>query len=481
MRNKKEIVREKDFEFAKVPPSDYDLEKVVLGAIMLEKTAFELVNEVIHPDCFYSTDNKSVYESMVNLARANQPIDVMTVIHQLKEDGKYTDSLGAAYVVKLTNSVVSSANIEHHARILLMLSQRREMIRISGISMSEAYDDTKSITEIFQDHDISFTRIQNAGAKENTQTSETILIHELSRLQELRKNDSHITGIPSGFKELDRLTHGWQNSDLVVIAARPSMGKTAFALRLLRNASQNEYKPVPAIFFSLEMSSSQLIKRLLSAESGVLMGSLVSGRLTDGEMDSLTEAAGRLAKLPLYFDDTPSIGIMELKSKVRKYKRKHNIGIVIIDYIQLMQGDTRSGSREQEISSISRNLKALGKELNIPIIALSQLSREVEKRNDKTPQLSDLRESGAIEQDADMVAFIYRPEYYNVVEDHNGESTSGLTEIKIAKHRNGSLDTIKLRADLAVQKFYDWDVFGQPAAAKGFKTIQSFTQSEAPF
>jgi replicative DNA helicase len=291
-----------------------------------------------------------------------------------------------------------------------------------------------------------------------------VLVKTIQRIEDLRHKNEDVTGVPSGFSGLDRITYGWQNTDLIILAARPAVGKTAFALNLARNAVMHATKPTPVALFSLEMSAGQLVQRILAAESEIWLEKIARGKLEEHEMKQLyARGIQRLAQAPLFIDDTPALNIFELRAKCRRLKNKHNIGMIIIDYLQLMSGtnENRNGNREQEISNISRNLKALAKELNVPIIALSQLSRAVEQRGAKegsrVPQLSDLRESGAIEQDADMVMFLYRPEYYDVTTSADGENIKGLTEVKIAKHRNGMLDTVKLKALLHIQKFTNWD------------------------
>ncbi len=306
--------------------------------------------------------------------------------------------------------------------------------------------------------------ITNNHLRKNFETIDTVLVKTIQRIEDLRHKNEDITGVPSGYSSLDRVTYGWQNSDLIILAARPSVGKTAFALNLARNAVLHPTKQTPVAFFSLEMSAGQLVQRILSAESEIWLEKISRGKLEEHEMKQLyAKGIQRLAQAPLFIDDTPALNIFELRAKCRRLKARDNIGLIIIDYLQLMSGtgENRNGNREQEISNISRNLKSLSKELNVPIIALSQLSREVEKRGakdgSKVPQLSDLRESGAIEQDADMVMFLYRPDYYDMTTNETGENIKGLTEVKIAKHRNGSLETVKLKALLHIQKFTNWD------------------------
>ncbi|MBU3714629.1 MAG: replicative DNA helicase, partial [Ferruginibacter sp.] len=306
--------------------------------------------------------------------------------------------------------------------------------------------------------------ITNSYLRRNFDTIDNVLMKTITRIEDMRNREEDITGVPTGFPSLDKITYGWQPTDLIILAARPSVGKTAFALNLARSAAMHPTKPSAVAFFSLEMSSSQLVQRILSAESEIWLEKISRGRLEEHEMKQLYKRGiDKLSKAPIFIDDSAALNIFELRAKCRRLKNKHNVGIIIIDYLQLMSGSgDRNSNREQEISKISRDLKGLAKELQVPIIALSQLSREVEKRKEgnKMPQLSDLRESGAIEQDADMVMFLYRPEYYDINTDAFGDSNKGETHVKIAKHRNGSLETIKLKALLHIQKFIEDDSGG---------------------
>jgi len=368
------------------------------------------------------------------------------------------------YVTKRTNAVVSSAHIEAHSRIILQKFIQRELIRISGEIIGDAYEDSTDVFDLLDDAESKLFEITNNHLRKDYNSIDTVLVNTIKRIEDLRQRNEDVTGVPSGFTHLDRVTYGWQNTDLIILAARPAVGKTAFALNLARNAAMHATKPTPVALFSLEMSAGQLVQRILSAESEIWLEKIARGKMEEHEMKQLyARGIQRLAQAPLFIDDTPALNIFELRAKCRRLKNKHNIGMIIIDYLQLMSGtgENRNGNREQEISNISRNLKGLAKELNVPIIALSQLSRAVEQRGAKegsrVPQLSDLRESGAIEQDADMVMFLYRPEYYDVTTSAEGENIKGLTEVKIAKHRNGTLETVKLKALLHIQKFTNWD------------------------
>lgn len=447
--------------YGKVPPQAKDLEEAVLGAIMLEKSAFDTVVEILKPQCFYVEAHQRIFSAMQSLQTKSLPIDILTVVEELRFKEEL-DMVGGPYcITKLTNAVVSSANIEAHARIILQKFIQRELIRISGEVISDAYEDSTDVFDLLDDAESKLFEITNNHLKKNFDELPSVLAQTYSRIEELRNRKEDITGVSSGFSSMDKITNGFQPTDLIIIAARPSVGKTAFALNLARNAAMHPIKPVPVGLFSLEMSASQLVQRILSAQSEIPMEKISRGRLEDYEMKQLlTKGMQPLEAAPIYIDDSAAINVFELRAKCRRMVNKFKVGMIIIDYLQLMSGsgDGR-GNREQEISSISRALKQMAKELQVPVIALSQLSRAVESRKEgnKMPQLSDLRESGAIEQDADMVMFLYRPEYYGVTENEMGESNRGETHIKIAKHRNGSLETIHLRALLHIQKFVEDD------------------------
>jgi replicative DNA helicase len=457
---KKPAVDVSTMVFGKIPPQSKELEEAVLGAIMLEKSAFDNVVEIIKPECFYVDAHQRIFKAMKELAEKNSPIDMLTVVEQLKSTSELDIVGGAYYITKLTNYVVSSANIETHSRIVVQKFIQRELIRISGEILGDAYEDSTDVFDLLDDAESKLFEITNNHLRRNYESIENVLVKTITNIEEMRNRQDSITGVPSGFASIDQVTYGWQNSDLIILAARPSVGKTAFALNLARNAALDPNKPTAVGLFSLEMSAGQLVQRILSAESEIKMEKISRGKMEEYEMQQLyKKGITKLSKAPIYIDDSAALNIFELRAKCRRLVQKHKVGIVIIDYLQLMSGssDNKGGNREQEISTISRNLKGLAKELNIPIIALSQLSREVEKRkeNNKMPQLSDLRESGAIEQDADLVMFLYRPEYHEINNNEMGDSTKGETFLKIAKHRNGTLETIKLKAMLHIQKFQD--------------------------
>ena len=451
--------------YGKVPPQAKELEEAVLGAIMLEKNAFDTIVEILKPECFYLEAHQRIFKAMQGLAHKSQPIDILTVVEELRSKEELEMVGGPYYVTKLTNAVVSSANVEAHSKIILQKFIQRELIRISGEIIGDAYEDSMDVFDLLDDAETKLFEITNNHLRKNFDPISSVLVNTIKRIQDLRNKNEDITGVPSGYSSLDRITYGWQNTDLIILAARPSVGKTAFALNLARNAALHGSKPTPVAMFSLEMSAGQLVQRILAAESEIWLEKIARGKLEEHEMKQLyARGIQRLSQAPIYIDDTPALNIFELRASSRRLKNKYNIGLIIIDYLQLMSGtgENRNSNREQEISNISRNLKALSKELNVPIIALSQLSREVEKRSAgkdgaKMPQLSDLRESGAIEQDADLVMFMYRPEYYDITTNEMGDSNRGETLIRIAKHRNGMLDTIKLRALLHIQKFIEDD------------------------
>lgn len=457
--------------YGKVPPQAKELEEAVLGAIMLEKSAFDaLVDTNLKPECFYVEANQIIFKAMMDMQQRGIPIDILTVVEELKRQEQLEFVGGPYYVTKLTNSVVSTANIDAHARIILQKFIQRELIRISGEIIGDAYEDSTDVFDLLDESETKMFNITNNYLKKNFEDIGNVLAKTVTRIDQLRKQEDDISGITSGFPSLDKITYGWQATDLIILAARPAVGKTAFALNLARNAALNPVKPVAVGFFSLEMSASQLVQRILSAESGINMEKISRGKLEDYEYQQLhTKGIKKLEGAPLFIDDSAALNIFEFRAKARRMVNKHQVKMIIIDYLQLMSGTGDKGSnREQEISNISRNLKALAKELVIPIIALSQLSRAVETRKEsKMPQLSDLRESGAIEQDADLVMFIYRPDYYENFTNEAGEDTRGETHIKIAKHRNGELDIVKLKALLHIQKFEEMDADSNAGAIMG--------------
>ncbi len=447
-----------NFVFGKVQPQALELEVAVLGAIMLDKEALTIVLDILQEESFYLEKHQLIYRSMLGLFERSQPVDILTVTEALKKDGSLESIGGPYYLVELTHAVGSSANIEYHARIIAQKFIQRELISNSTHVIRKAFEDTTDVFDLLDEAEQGLFRIAERNMNRGYESMGALSSRLQKQIEELKKREDGLTGIPSGFTDLDHLTSGWQSSDLVIVAARPGMGKTAFTLSLAKNAALDFQRPVA--IFSLEMSNLQLVQRLVSMEAEISGSKMRNGKLEEYEMQQLYTAIERLSEAPIYIDDTPGINIFEIRAKCRRMKMQHDIQLVIIDYLQLMSGgkDNRSGNREQEISSISRSLKSLAKELEVPVIALSQLSRAVEMRGGmKRPQLSDLRESGAIEQDADIVSFIYRPEYYQILEDEEGQSLKGIAEIIVAKHRNGALDTIKLKFTDKYARFSNLD------------------------
>ncbi len=441
----------------KLPPQALDLEEAVLGALMLEKDALSAVIDILKPDVFYKDSHQKIFEAIQALFQRSSPVDILTVTAQLRQQGDLEMIGGAYYITELTNRVASAANIEYHARIISQKFIQRELIRISTEIISNAYEDTTDIFDLLDHAEKNLFDIAQNNLRRDSRKMDDIIRESLENLEKIKDKVDGLTGVPSGFTALDRITSGWQPSDLVIIAARPAMGKTAFVLSCARNAAVQFNKPV--VFFSLEMSSVQLVNRLISGETEIEQEKIKRGHLAEWEWQKLHSKIGALTEAPLFIDDTPALNIFEFRAKCRRLKAQYDIQMIIIDYLQLMHGksDGKGGNREQEIGSISRALKSVAKELNVPVIALSQLSRAVETRPGaaKKPVLSDLRESGSIEQDADMVLFLYRPEYYGLTEDEQGRSTIGIGEVIVAKHRNGETGTVPLRFVGKYVKFID--------------------------
>jgi replicative DNA helicase len=447
----------------KLPPQALEVEQAVLGALMLEKEALSQVIDLLHSDVFYLEKNRWVFEAVRLLFEKSEPVDLLTVTQELKSMGRLEEVGGAFYIADLTNRVSSSANIDFHARILLEKYILRELIHLSGEMSTEAFDDTTDVFELLDRCETKLFGIADRNIRRNGDGINDLVQKAFKQIQAVSQQADGLSGIPSGFTELDRLTSGWQRGSLNIIAARPGMGKTAFVLSLARNASVDFQKGVA--FFSLEMSGIELINRLLSSETEIEGEKLKKGKLAQHEWIQLTSRTDSLTRAPLYIDDTPQLTLFELRAKCRRLKSKHDIQLIVIDYLQLMGGGSNDASgmnREQVIASISRGLKALAKELEVPVIALSQLSRQVEVRGgNKKPMLSDLRESGAIEQDADMVMFIYRPDYYNM----EGEGSPDQAQIIVAKHRNGQTGEINLRFQAKYARFVNP---GGPGSAADF-------------
>lgn len=437
------LVRDISETLGKIPPQALEIEESVLGAIMLERDALNPVVEFLKPEYFYSEQHVEIYKAVLELFKRSEPIDMRTVVYELRKSGKLELIGGAHYIAELTSRVSSSANIEYHGRILVELALKRLLIQIASNMHSEAYEDTTDVFELIDKVENSVLKISDSDLSKNYESAKALMYKAVKELRDRKQSVNGLTGVPSGFLTLDRVTCGWQKSDLIIIAARPGMGKTGFIVSALRNAAVEFNAPVA--LFSLEMASLQLINRMICGEAEIDSDKLRQGNLNEQDWKQIIDKTGRLSSAPMFIDDTPGLSVLELRAKCRRLKAEHNIQLIAIDYLQLMRGE-KSGNREQEIASISRALKGIAKELNVPVIALSQLSRSVETRGgDKRPQLSDLRESGAIEQDSDVVMFLYRPEYYKIMVDEEGVPTQGQLETIVAKHRNGSLDTVKLK------------------------------------
>ena len=447
------------FVFGKIPPQAISLEEAVLGALMLDKDALSTVLDILQADTFYVDNHQIIFKAVLRLFERSHPIDMLTVTEELRKSGELKAVGGPATIVGLTDKVASSANIEFHARILSQKFIQRSLISVSNKIIRDAFEDTTDVFELLDSAEQGLFSIAEQNMNRSYESMGSLASKALKQLEELKGKEDGLTGVPTGFTHLDRLTSGWQPSDLIILAARPGMGKTSFVLSLARNAAKDFKKPIA--IFSLEMSSLQLAQRIISMEAEVSSQKLRNGQLEDYEWQQLQSAIERISEVPLFIDDTPGINVFELRAKCRRLKMQHDIQMIVIDYLQLMSGggeSSKGGNREQEVSAISRALKMLAKELEVPVIALSQLSRAVEVRGgSKRPQLSDLRESGSIEQDADMVAFIYRPEYYQILEDEEGQSLKNVAEIIFAKNRHGAQDTIKLRFTPEFARFSDLD------------------------
>ncbi len=445
-----------NLDLGKLPPQALDLEESVLGALMLEKDALTNVIDILKPENFYKDANKEIYQSIIDLFNDSEPIDLLTVTSQLKKNGKLEYVGGSFYVTQLTTRVNSASNIEYHARIILEQSIKRQLIEVSGEVQKEAYEDTTDVFDLLDNTEQSLFDISESHIRKNYSQVKGLMKEAIDELQAKKTRKDGITGVPSGFIDLDNITSGWQPSDLVIIAGRPSMGKTAFVLSMMRNASIDHEMPIA--LFSLEMSSLQIVNRLISSEAELDSDKIKKGNLKDYEWQQLLHKTDQLNNAKIFIDDTPALSILELRAKSRRLKSQHDIQCIIVDYLQLMSGEygKSSGNREQEIASISRSLKAIAKELNVPVLALSQLSRAVETRGgDKRPVLSDLRESGSIEQDADMVLFIYRADRYDITEDEDGNLTAGVAELLLRKNRNGPTGKVKLKFIERFAKFAD--------------------------
>ncbi len=430
----------------RVPPQAVEVEQSVLGAMLIEREAIPKAIEILPPEAFYDVRHQRIYAAMLSLFERTNPVDLITLTEELKRRGEF-EPIGGYYLSELTTRVASAANVEYHARIIAEKSLLRQMIETMTTTVGEAYDPTTDAFDLLDRAEQDIFKISESQLRKGSRAMSEVVMDTFKQLEALGQREGGLTGVPSGFHALDDMTGGWQKSDLIIIAARPSMGKTALSLAVTMNAATHPKYGVPVAIFSLEMSANQLAQRMLTSEARIDAQKARTGRLSDEDWPKLARAAGRLGEAKIFVDDTPGLGILELRAKCRRLKAEHDIGMVIVDYLQLMHGsqDNRNGNREQEIAQISRSLKALAKEIDVPVLALAQLSRAVETRGgDKRPMLSDLRESGSIEQDADVVAFIYRAERYGITQDENGNSTAGVGEIIIGKQRNGPIGNVRL-------------------------------------
>ncbi len=473
-----------NMDMSRLQPQARDLEEAVLGALMLEKHAPEKVASYLKTDAFYVDAHQLIYGAIISLFTLGHPVDILTVTEQLRKDGTLESAGGAYYITSLTNKISSAANIEYHAHIVIQKSIQRQLITVAGEIGEKAFEETSDAFELLDRSEKQLFEIKNSTMTKNYDEVSDLIAKAIKDIEESTADGDGLTGIPTGFTELDRMTSGWQKSDLIILAARPGMGKTAFVLSMARNAAVLANKSVA--IFSLEMSSMQLVKRLIASEAELSSEKIRSGKLEEHEWQQLHTKISTIEDAKLFIDDTPALSVLELKAKARRLKSNRQLDMIIIDYLQLMraeEGTNNTGNREQEISYISRSLKGLAKELDIPIIALAQLSRAVEQRQDKRPILSDLRESGSIEQDADLVTFIFRPEYYGITQDDEGNDNTGLTEIIIRKHRNGSPGTVNLKFVKHFGKFTDWGYsdYGDDTIQDSSVTFGSKMNDMSPF
>lgn len=441
----------------KLPPRDTELEEVVLGALMLERDAYMNVCDTLTPDSFYDPNNAKIYDAISTLGFHQRPIDMMTVTEQLRQNGELENIGGPVHIAELTSRVFSAANIEFHAKIIAQKHLARRLIAFASKIETDAFDESNDIDDLLQAAEGQLFEISQTHLKREVTQIDPVLNLAIEQIQSAANTETGLSGLQTGYVGLDKMTSGWQNSDLIIIAARPAMGKTAFVLSMAKNMAV-DYN-IPIAIFTLEMANVQLVKRLISNVADLEGEKIKNGKLSNEEWDRLNSRLRSVYSAPLYLDETPGLSITELRTKARRLVREHGVRLIMIDYLQLMNATgMKLGSREQEVSTISRSLKALAKELDIPIIALSQLNRSTETREDKRPILSDLRESGAIEQDADMVCFIHRPEYYTKsAEDAEGNDIRGLAELLIAKHRSGAVGIVKLKFVARFARFENWE------------------------
>ncbi len=475
------FAKELSISDGKMPPNAVDFEKLVIGTFLIDKKGLDFSVELLQPEVFYDPRHQEIFSAITKLYTDNHPVDLMTVIQELKKTERLGFAGGDHYIIDLTMGVSSSAHIEYHVRVILEKYILRSLINVSANVIDNSYKESTDVFELLDQAEQSFFEITNNTIKKGFDTANSLVKQAIETIKSLRDKEG-LSGIPSGFRDIDKETGGWQNSDLIIVAARPAMGKTAFLLSMARNIAV-EHK-IPLALFSLEMASVQLITRMISSETGISSEKLRKGQMSEEEWQRLFTNVASLEDAPLYIDETPALSVFDFRAKCRRLVMQHGVKIIMVDYLQLMtanSGKGGAGNREQEIATISRSLKAIAKELNVPVIALSQLSRSVETRPGKRPQLSDLRESGAIEQDADIVSFIFRPEYYKITTWDNDEdgaetSTENQAELIIAKHRNGATADVRLSFFKNIAKFTDLDLFGN---SYGYQP-SNFAQNEEP-
>ena len=487
------FAKELSISDGKMPPNALDFERIVIGTFLIDRKGLDHSIDLLTPEVFYDPRHQTIFASILKLYESNSPIDLMTVIQDLKKNEKLNLAGGDHYIIDLTMGVSSSAHIEYHVRVILEKFILRSLINVSANVIDSSYKETTDVFELLDKAEQSFFEITNGTIKKGFDTANSLVKEAIDKIKSLKDKEG-LSGIPSGFTALDKETGGWQNSDLIIIAARPAMGKTAFILSMARNICVDHN--IPMALFSLEMASVQLITRMISSETGISSEKLRKGQMSDDEWQRLFTNVSALENAPLFIDETPSLSIFDFRAKCRRLVMQHGVKIIMVDYLQLMTASSGKGggNREQEIAMISRSLKAIAKELNVPVIALSQLSRTVETRPGKRPMLSDLRESGAIEQDADIVSFIFRPEYYKIAVWDNDEegaetSTENQAEIIIAKHRNGATADVRLAfhknigkfADLGTNYEYTPSSFGQKDEPSGFDKINITIDPGAAF
>lgn len=487
------FAKELSISDGKMPPNALDFERIVIGTFLIDRKGLDHSIDLLTPEVFYDPRHQTIFASILKLYESNSPIDLMTVIQDLKKNEKLNLAGGDHYIIDLTMGVSSSAHIEYHVRVILEKFILRSLINVSANVIDSSYKETTDVFELLDKAEQSFFEITNGTIKKGFDTANSLVKEAIDKIKSLKDKEG-LSGIPSGFTALDKETGGWQNSDLIIIAARPAMGKTAFILSMARNICVDHN--IPMALFSLEMASVQLITRMISSETGISSEKLRKGQMSDDEWQRLFTNVSALENAPLFIDETPSLSIFDFRAKCRRLVMQHGVKIIMVDYLQLMTASSGKGggNREQEIAMISRSLKAIAKELNVPVIALSQLSRTVETRPGKRPMLSDLRESGAIEQDADIVSFIFRPEYYKIAVWDNDEegaetSTENQAEIIIAKHRNGATADVRLAfhknigkfADLGTNYDYTPSSFGQKDEPSGFDKINITIDPGAAF